>query len=333
MTTQQRRLQWLPVVALFFTAPLVAEFLLGDFSIKMLPILIPLAPLYGGGALLIRELARRTGRGWPTILVLGTAYGVLEEAFATQSFFDPNYLKMNLGLLRPAFIPALGIGAWWTVWVLMVHAIWSIATPIALIEACFPDRARAPWLGRWGLLAVVPLYILGMVSTTITSYRMGHYMATRAQFAWAGVAAVVLIAIAFLIPARGPSAAREEAPSAWALGAISLVLASIAIVVPNAWGWGAVAALLGTVVAMVLVVMWWMRRGQLSILHQLAMAAGAAVTYGWHAFLMRPAIGTVDTTYRVGNGVFLAGATALVWFGARRSRKSALSESGARVLA
>ena len=63
------------------------------------------------------------------------------------------------------------------------------------------------------------------------------------------------------------------------------------------------------------------------------MAAGAAVTYGWHAFLMRPAIGTVDTTYRVGNGVFLAGAIALVWFAARRSRKAALTESGARVLA
>jgi hypothetical protein len=32
-----------------------------------------LALLYGSGAILIREVARRTGRGWPTILVLGLA--------------------------------------------------------------------------------------------------------------------------------------------------------------------------------------------------------------------------------------------------------------------
>src|SRR5580698_10225032 len=74
-----------PALALFFTAPLEAEYLLGDLPIKMLPALIVLAPMYGGGALLIREVARRTGRGWPAILVLGMAYAIFEEAFTTQS--------------------------------------------------------------------------------------------------------------------------------------------------------------------------------------------------------------------------------------------------------
>jgi hypothetical protein len=62
-----------PVLALFFLAPLVAEFFLGDFSILQLPLIVPLAPMYGGGAILIRELARRTARGWPTIAVLAPA--------------------------------------------------------------------------------------------------------------------------------------------------------------------------------------------------------------------------------------------------------------------
>ncbi len=78
------------------------------------------------------------------------AYAIFEEAFTTQSLFNPNYLKLNLGLLTPAFIPALGISAWWTLWMLMVHGIWSISTPIALVEACVPDRARTPWLGALG---------------------------------------------------------------------------------------------------------------------------------------------------------------------------------------
>jgi hypothetical protein len=50
-----------PAIGLFFVAPLVAEFLLGNLPIKLLPALIVLAPLYGVGAVLIREMVRRTG--------------------------------------------------------------------------------------------------------------------------------------------------------------------------------------------------------------------------------------------------------------------------------
>src|SRR5580698_11071145 len=152
-----------PALGLIFVAPLVAEFLLGDLPIKLLPALIVLAPMYGGGALLIRETVRRTGRGWPSILLLGMAYAIFEEAFTTQSLFNPNYLRLNLGLLTPAFIPALGISAWWTLWMLMVHGLWSISTPIALIEACVPDRARTPWLGRGGMVIVVLVFLLGAI--------------------------------------------------------------------------------------------------------------------------------------------------------------------------
>jgi hypothetical protein len=51
-----------------FLIPLAAEFLLGNIPIAMLAALVTLAPLYGGGALLIRDLTRRAGRGVPTML-------------------------------------------------------------------------------------------------------------------------------------------------------------------------------------------------------------------------------------------------------------------------
>ena len=108
----------LPAVGLFFLAPFISEYLLGDFPLTKLGYLLILGPLYGGGALLIREVVRRSGRGWPTIFMLAFAYAVLEEAFTTQTLFNPNYLKLNLHLLDPAYIPALGIGGWWTVFVL-----------------------------------------------------------------------------------------------------------------------------------------------------------------------------------------------------------------------
>jgi hypothetical protein len=97
------------------------------------------------------------------------------------------------------------------------------------------------------------------------------------------------------------------------------VFASAAMLVPMHWGWGAVAALLGLDAGMLLVVLAWERRGAMLLKHQLAMGAGAALAYGWHAFLQHPAVGGLDASVRVGNAIFLAGAVGLIWFGARRS--------------
>ena len=157
-----------PAVCLFSLAPLIAEYLLGDLPIKLLIALVFLAPLYGGGALLIRESARRAGRGWPTIILLGLAYAIVEEAFTTQSLFNPDYLKLKMHLLDPAYIPALGIGGWWTMLMLNLHAAGSIATPIVLIEAAFPQRANKPWLGRTGYFVTALIFVAGATAAIVT---------------------------------------------------------------------------------------------------------------------------------------------------------------------
>jgi hypothetical protein len=313
----KRRGLW-PALGLIFTAPLVAEFLLGNLPIKLLPALIVLAPMYGGGALLIREVVRRAGRGWPSILILGMAYAIFEEAYTTQSLFNPDYLRLNLELLRPAYIPSLGMGAWWTLWMLMVHAIWSISTPIAMVEACVPDRARTPWLGRVGTAVVAVVFTLGAVSTTLMGYRQDHFMASKAQFAGAAMVIAVLVAVAFRIPVRRRYAAYRSLPSPLLLGVIALAFASAALLVPMRWGWGAVAALLAIDAGMLLVVLAWNRSGVMTLAHQLALGAGAALAYGWHAFLQHPAVGKLDASVRVGNAIFLVGALGLTWFGTKR---------------
>jgi hypothetical protein len=90
-SVRMRRLA--PVFALFFLSPLVAEFFLGDFPVVLLFLIIVFAPMYGGGALLIRELARRTGRGWPTMVLLALAFGVLQEGLLTESLFNKDYAR------------------------------------------------------------------------------------------------------------------------------------------------------------------------------------------------------------------------------------------------
>ena len=190
----------LAAVTLFFIAPLVAEFLLGDFPATWLPLIIVLAPMYGGGALLIRELARRTGRGWPTILLLGVAYAIIEEAFTTQTLFNPDIFGMHMHLLSHAWIPALGIGAWWTLFMLNVHAFWSIGVSIALVEGLFPSRARTPWLGNVGLSVAAVLFAIGVVYNTAYTFHHDPFRATHTQFIVSASVVVVFVIAAFLIP-------------------------------------------------------------------------------------------------------------------------------------
>jgi hypothetical protein len=310
-----------PAVGLFFAAPLVAEFLLGNMTIKMLGMLAILAPVYGGGALLIRESARRAGRGWATILALALAYGIVEEAFLTQTLFNPNYMGLNLHLLEPAFIAVLGIGGAYTVFVLTLHTVWSISVSIALIEALVPDRVTSPWIGRLGLGLIAAIFTLAAVSMASFSIRQDyrHFSASRTQFLWSAIALLILIVSAFRLPPRLHSAARGGVPPPWALGLMALVAASAFLLVPIAWGWLAVAVyLLLDVVVATSILAWAARRGW-DERHKLALAGGAATAYAWHAFTQVPALGTADAFGRIGNLVFAALAVILIAAGAKRT--------------
>jgi hypothetical protein len=301
-----------PAIGLFFLAPLVAEFLLGDLPISMLPALIVLAPMYGGGALLIREITRRKGRGWPTIFLLGTAYAVFEEAFTTQTLFNPNYLNLNLQLLQPAYVPSLGISATWTIFVLTLHVVWSIATSIALVEALAPERATTPWLGAPGLSIAVLAFCIGAALQTLLTLRHDHFLATIPQFAVAGVIVMLLVATAFLTPTRAVRLEPRSAPSPWRVGGISLIAGSLFLVLPRQWGWWALGAYVALDVAVVAAVSRWSKRVGWRPMHRLALAGGVALAYGWHSFIQRPVFSAGPFLDRLTNVVFALSAAILL---------------------
>jgi hypothetical protein len=308
-----------PAIGLFFIAPLVAEYLLGDIPIKMLWALVILAPMYGGGALLIREVARRTGRGWPTIFVLAFAYAVFEEAFTTQTLFNPDYLHLNMHLLQPAYIPALGIGAWWTIFVLTLHTVWSISVSIALVEALVPDRATTSWLKGIGLTVVSILFVLATIASTRHEIKQDHFLASKAQFAWSAVVCVLAIFAAFRLPARPPQHASGWTPSPWLVGAAALVAGSIFMVVPNVWGWLAVAIYVFLDLTILAAVSVLSHREGWNSQHRLALAGGAALAYAWHAFIQQPAVGKGLSGVRIGNAIFAAALIILLVIAARRT--------------
>ena len=308
-----------PAIGLFFIAPLVAEFLLGDIPIKLLGVILILAPLYGGGALLIREIVRRTGRGWPSIFVLAFAYAVFEEAFTTQTLFNPNYLHLNLHLLQPAYIPALGIGMWWTIFVLTLHTVWSISVSIALVEALVPDRATTPWLRGVGLTVTGILFTLAAVASTAHEIKQDHFVASRAQFAVSAIVCLLAIVAAFLLPRRSAAPTPGRIPNPWLVGAVALVAGSVFLIVPNAWGWIAVAIYLLMDVALISAASVFSNREGWNAQHRLALAGGAALAYAWHAFIQQPAVGSSGTSLRIGNAIFAAALIFLLVTAARRT--------------
>lgn len=137
--------------ALVLLAPLVGEYLLGNQPITALPAVLMLAPMYGCGALLIREGARRAGCGWPTMVLLAAAYALVEEGPIDQMLWNPHYGGVDMGLAyADTQVSWLGTSAALLQDVLSMHTVWSICVPIALVEAFGADRTR-PWLGRPGL--------------------------------------------------------------------------------------------------------------------------------------------------------------------------------------
>jgi hypothetical protein len=313
-----------PAVALFFVAPLVAEFLLGDLPIKLLGALVVMAPMYGGGALLIREVVRRTGRGWPSIFVLAFAYALFEEAFTTQTLFNPNYLHLNLHLLDHAYIATLGISVWWTIFVLTLHTVWSISVSIGLVEALVPDRATTLWVGRPGVAVTAVLFILGAAASTALEVRQDHYVASTAQFVWAGIVCAAAVVGAFKLPKRSAGPATGWVPSPWLVGAGALAAGSVFMVVPNAWNWWAVAIYLALDLAVIAAVLVLSPRKGWGGMHRLALAGGAALAYAWHAFIQQPAVGGGGISDRIGNAIFAASLIILLVIAAKRNSNLAL---------
>lgn len=221
-----------PALLLVVIAPLVAEFLLGDFTVRSLPLLLVLGWQYGGGALLIREVARRMRRGWPTIVLLAIAYGLIEEAFTTQSLFNPNYVGKHL--LDYGYIPALGTSMNWCVYVVGIHVVRSIGTPILIAEGVAANRRATPWLHRPGLALATGIFVFGCALTTFFTLMSDPFVASPGQLVASGVLVIALVTAAFVVK---PDSSRRQltyqAPVAWVVGCCALVLASTFVTIPR----------------------------------------------------------------------------------------------------
>jgi hypothetical protein len=304
-----------PALALLFLAPWVGEFLLGNVPAGLFIALPFLVPLYGGGALLIREVTRRTGRGWPTILLLGMAYGVIEAGLVDQSLFNPSFEGHNFQEVTP--IPSLGISAYNALAFIVGHTIWSISIPIAIVEMLTPVRRNTPWLGKVGLTITSILYLFGCWLIFDDLQTTEGFLASSAQMIGATVVALSLIAIAFATKKRPATLTARPVPNPWLLGVVTFVVASIFMARPENWLGGVVMGILILCGAFWLIAFWSRQQGW-GIWHQFALVTGTLLTYAWLGFVLTGMFRPDDTVAWIGNGVFVLIAVSLLMVTAKR---------------
>jgi hypothetical protein len=315
-----------PVVGLFLLAPFVGEFLLGNLTVGELGLGLVLAPLYGFGALLVRELGRRGG-GWPTMVLLAAAYALIEEGPVDQLLWNDSYAGHDY-LHGDSYLPALGMSVELTQTILALHTVWSICVPIAIVEALVPDRRTEPWLGRTGLTVTAVLYALGAVLVFWGNYAQERFLASPAQLAGIGVVIIGLVVVALGRRSWPLPGVEGSAPSPWLVGGAALVATSAhwgpAVLVTAGWyEWVGVTVWFLVAALGVRLVSRWSRRRGWDQRHRFALAAGAALTYVWVAFPLRPEAGGSLTIDLVSNTVFGAVAIVVLSLAARAATRTA----------
>ncbi len=208
-----------PGAALYVLSPVIAELCLGATPpISFLFFGWALLLLYGGGAILIRETTLRWGKGWPTVLALGAAYGIFEEGIVVRTLLDPTVPVFHeLG----DYGRIAGVNWLPTVLLALYHSVVSIAIPIGLVVMAYPAKARQPWVGRRGLF-LATLGLAAITAVWLLGYRVDGVEWPQLVAAAAAIAGFV--ALGRLLPATLPiPAGRGRAPGPERVMAVTIL--------------------------------------------------------------------------------------------------------------
>jgi hypothetical protein len=171
-----------PWLALLLLAPAMGELLSGSsppaefFQPFGFTIMVA---LYGCGALVCRELKVRWRKGVGTLVLLGCGYGVLEEALMVASFYNPSW--MDLGALA-GFGRSWGVNWVWAAELTIYHALFSVVTPVLLVELAYPSRKSEPWLTDRRLKIVAAVLLLDVVAGFVLFGSMLGFWPPAAQY-------------------------------------------------------------------------------------------------------------------------------------------------------
>jgi hypothetical protein len=217
-------------ITLMVLAPVIAEVMSGATRVSFIVVLIPEIMVWGGGALMIRELVLRWRAGWTSMLILGLALSVAEEFIIQQTSIAPlPWLTAGQGYGRAA-----GVNWVYFLYMLGYESVWVVLVPVQLTQLIFRDRRQQRWLRTAGLLATALLFLVGsfiawfawtQIARTKTFHAPEYH--PPALLIAAGLLAIATLTFAaWKVRLAGTTKTPEtrNAPAPWAVGVGTLLL-------------------------------------------------------------------------------------------------------------
>jgi hypothetical protein len=168
-------------------APAFTELLLGGTRLSTLiafpPVLLMEILVWGGGAVLLRGLARKLRLGWNSLLLFALALAVAEEFVIQQTSLAPLVIQLK----GVEWGRAGGLNFVYALWALVYEAAWVVLFPTLVAELVFPDRRGETWLNKPMAVILSILFVLGAI---------------MAWFAWTHIARVQTFHLAIYNPPR-----------------------------------------------------------------------------------------------------------------------------------
>ncbi|MEO6081909.1 MAG: hypothetical protein ABIQ18_02250 [Umezawaea sp.] len=272
-------------------APLIAELAFGSTPLRLAWLVLLWLPIYGAGILLVRESIRRTGRGWPSIVLLGVVYELAEDGIGLQALSSPHlYGAADWG----ARIFGLNLPYWEAN--VLYHVIFSAVIPILLADLLFPSHRDVPYLKKTGLVitALVAVFGVWVLRVSVPPSQDPGYAAPLPVVLGCLVVMSVLTVIALaVLPARGPTArTQNRVPPLWGLCVLGAVGATLLLALTFPFGgahqpafthgwWVLVPMSAAAALALVAyrLIRRWARSTTWTSSHALALAGGALVAH------------------------------------------------------
>jgi hypothetical protein len=161
--------------------------------------------LYGPGVLLVREAFVRWRPGWGGLVLLGSAYGLLEEGTALSTLFNPHASVVGAYGFYGHFA---GVNWVWTVGVLAIHIVYSVGLPIVLLGLALPETRGRPLLSGRQIPVALAVYVVDILALVGA---IGYWRDAPELLAGAAVLAVLLYGLTRQLP-HGTLDPPREAP-------------------------------------------------------------------------------------------------------------------------
>jgi hypothetical protein len=218
-----------PIWTLLLLAPVIAEVLSGSTRVSFIVVLIPEVMVWGGGALLCRELVRRWRAGGVSLLLLGFALSIAEEFIIQQTSLAP----LPFPGINASYARFWGINSIYLLFMLVYESVWVVLVPVQITDLLFPSRRDQPWLRKRGLIATCIAFLVGSriawygwTQQALPRMHVAPYHPPVLTIILGFVAIALLILAAYRFRAIGHSGlvdARRPA-NPWLIGTVAFVM-------------------------------------------------------------------------------------------------------------